>query len=175
MKKILGGVMMKKILSLLVVFITLFSFVGCSEKVPNIAMKDIMTNIENESQIVSGLTELDLKKADLNDYEKQIIESLDLNTDDIEEGIMKFPMINLQADSVILLKAKDSSKLPELKVSLEKYVENQIKAFENYLPQNLDVVKNHILKEKGNYIILIVSHEADKIELAFDNSFNTSK
>lgn len=166
---------MKKILSLVIVITTLFTFVGCSKELPNVAVKDIMANIENESEIISGLVELDFKKSDLNDFEKQTIESLGINLEAIEEGIMKFPMINLQVDSVILLKAKDSSNLPELRTSLEKYVENQIKAFENYVPKNAEIAKNHVLKETGNYIILIISQDADKIEQAFDNSFNTSK
>lgn len=164
---------MKKVISLIVLAVTLFAFVGCSEQAPNVPVKDIMTNIENESEIVSGLSELDLKKAELNDFEKQMIESLGLNLEDVEEGIIKFPMINLQVDSVFLLKAKDSSKLPDLKASLEKYIENQRKAFENYVPQNLEVINNHVLKEEGNYIILIISHEVEKIEEAFDNSFSS--
>lgn len=164
---------MKKVISLIVLAVTLFAFVGCSEQAPNVPVKDIMTNIENESEIASGLMELDLKKAELNELEILMVENMGLNLEDIEEGIIRYPMMNLQVDSVILLKAKDSSKLPELKTSLEKYIEDQKKAFENYVPQNLEVINNHVLKEEGNYIILIISHEVEKIEEAFDNSFSS--
>lgn len=164
---------MKKVISLIVLAVTLFAFVGCSEQAPNVPVKDIMTNIENESEIASGLMELDLKKAELNELEMLMVENMGLNLEDIEEGIIRYPMMNLQVDSVILLKAKDSSKLSELKTSLEKYIEDQKKAFENYVPQNLEVINNHVLKEEGNYIILIISHEVEKIEEAFDNSFSS--
>lgn len=163
---------MKKFFSFILVFSVMVTVVGCGEKTPNVPVKEIMTNIDKESDIVSGLMELDLTKADLNDFEKQTIEYFGINLDDIEEGIMKTPMINLSVDSVILLKAKDSSKLPELKTVFENYIEAQKTAFENYVPANLEIIEKHIIKEKGNYIILIISHDAEKIEKAFDNSFS---
>lgn len=163
---------MKKILSFMLIGLLVFSLAGCSEKIPDIAVRDIMTNIENESEIAKGLSELDFKKADLQDFEKQMIESFGIDIEDIEEGIMKFPMINLQVDSVILLKVNNEEKLPEVKASLENYVENQRKAFENYMPQNLEVINNHILKEKGKYMILIISNEAEKIDEAFEKAFS---
>ena len=99
-------------------------------------------------------------------------EAFGINPEDISEGIIKYPMINLAVDEVIVLKAVDKSKIETIKEALNNHVEKQIKNFENYVPQNSEILKNHILKTQGNYILLAVSRDAEKIETIFDNMLN---
>ncbi len=162
---------MKKILSLVLVMVTLFTFVGC-EKAPDVAVKDIITNIQAEVKEIEGLVELDLKSEELTEFDKMTVEAFGINPEDISEGIIKYPMINLAVDEVIVLKAVDESKIEAIKEALNKHVEAQIKNFENYVPKNSELVKNHILKTQGNYILFVVSENAEKIESIFDNALN---
>ncbi|MCM1988752.1 DUF4358 domain-containing protein [Oceanirhabdus seepicola] len=43
--------------------------------------------------------------------------------------------------------------------------------FENYVPKNYEMVENHLLKTKGNYIILAISEDTEKVDEIFENTF----
>jgi len=163
---------MKRILSLAIAFLCVFALVGCGKeeaKVPNVPVKDIVTAIEGEFDL-EGLMEIDLSSEEMDELSKSMIEGYQINPEDVEEGILKFAMINLDARELIILKAKDESKLPELQAALEKRVETQLLAFENYVPKNYEMVQNHLLKTKGNYIILAIGEDVEKIDEIFENT-----
>lgn len=163
---------MKKLLILLMSVVTLIAFTGCGQKetVKNVPVRDIITSIESEVESVSGLTELDFSKEELSEFDMMTIEAFGFNLEDIEEGIMKYPMINLQADEVIIIKAKDETKIPAITEALQGHIENQMAAFENYVPKNYELIKNHVLKTEGNYILLAISTDAAKIDEIFTNA-----
>lgn len=171
-KKIVGGIKMKRLLILPIIVVTLLVFIGCTEKetTPNVAVKDIMSSIETEVEQIAGLTELNFTNEEMSEFDQQTIETLGFNLEDIEEGIMKYPMINLQVDEVVIIKAKDEASIPAINEAIQTHIENQMAAFENYLPENYEMVKNHILKTKGNYVLLAISKDAEKIEEVFDNA-----
>ncbi len=169
---------MKKILSFAIIALAIFTFVGCGEKVPpipDVAVKDIMASIEVEMENVKGLQELDLKSEELSDFDKAAIENLGINPEDIEEGIIKYPMINLCVDEVMVLKAVDETKIEALKEAIKSHADKQFKNYENYLPAQAELIKNHTLIIKENYILYAVSSEAEKIEMKFENAFTTEK
>ncbi|WBW99017.1 DUF4358 domain-containing protein [Oceanirhabdus sp. W0125-5] len=163
---------MKRILSLAMAFLCVFALVGCGKeeaKVPNVPVKDIVSAIEGEVNL-DGLMDLDLSNKEMDELTKGMIEGYGINPEDVEEGIIRCAMINLDARELVILKAKEESKLPELQAALEKRVENQLAAFENYVPQNHEMVKNHVLKTNGNYIILAISEDVEKIDEIFENT-----
>lgn len=165
---------MKKVLSLGMIVLVIFTFVGCGEKVPavpDVAVKDIVSSIEAEVENLGGLVELDLKSEELSDFDKSAIENLGINPEDVEEGIIKYPMINLTVDELIVLKAIDETKVETLKETIKSHAEKHFENYENYLPTQAELIKNHTLITKGNYILYVVSSEAEKIEAAFENAF----
>lgn len=169
---------MKKILSLAIVALVIFTFVGCGEKVPaipDVAVRDIVSSIEAEVEVVKGLSELDLKSEELSDFEKTTLENFGINPEDVEEGIIKYPMINLSVDEVIVLKAVDETKVEALKKIISNHAVKQYENYENYLPAQAELIKNHTLISKGDYILYVVSSEAEKIEATFENAFTTEK
>jgi len=163
---------MKRIISCILLVVTLLSFVGCAEKVPNVAVKDIITDIEKETEKFNGLMEISLPKEEITDLDKPMLEGLGINAEDIEEAIIKFPMINLVADEIMIIKVKDAEKIPAIEEGLKKHVENVALSFENYVPENYEIVQNHIMKTKGNYIFLAISKDAEKAEVVFDRFLN---
>lgn len=163
---------MKRIISCILLVVTLLSFVGCAEKVPNVAVKDIMTDVEKETEKFNGLMEISLPKEEITDLDKPMLEGLGINAEDIEEAIIKFPMINLQVDEIMIIKVKDAEKIPQIEEGLKNHVENVVKSFENYVPQNHEIAQNYIMKTKGNYIFLAMSEDAEKAEVVFDRFLN---
>ncbi|QEK12431.1 DUF4358 domain-containing protein [Crassaminicella thermophila] len=161
---------MKKSLSVAIIVLVIISLVGCGKQEPNVAVKEIMMNIEKEIESVSSLAKLNLTNQELSEFDKQVIASYGINLEDVEEGIIRYPMINLSAEEVAVIKVKDPSKASVIKEGFEKHVQQQLKAFENYVPKNYEIVKNHILKVEGKYIFLAISEDAEKMEEIFDNA-----
>lgn len=95
--------------------------------------------------------------------------SLDVNKEDLEEAVIFGSPIMTRADEIVILKAKDESKVEELKKSLEKENERLEQIWSQYLPDQYEKVQNHILKTKGKYLIYIVNENPEDIEAIFDN------
>lgn len=164
---------MKKIICLAIAIMSVFTVVGCSTQeaqVVNVPVKDIITNIENEFETISQLMEIDLKDEEMPQINKDIAKAYNINSEDIEEGIIKCPMINLTVDEIAVLKVTDESKIPAIEEALKQHVEVVLQSFENYMPENHEIAKNYILKTNGNYVLFVISKDAEKIEEIFDNS-----
>lgn len=154
---------MKKIISITLLVLTLFTFAACGKKeVPNVPVKDIMDSILKEADVAMGM------EVDFTDSEQA--KPFEINSEDIEEGLGKFSMVNLNADSIAVIKAKDEEKAKAIEGKLKEYVDKQAKNFENYLPAEYEKIQNHILKTNGNYVFFAVSDNAEKAEEIFDNA-----
>lgn len=154
---------MKKILSLVFAVVTVFVIVGCTGQTSNVAVKEILAQIKEEVEIpMSG--EIDFNT------DQEAAERYEINLEDIEEGMVYRAMINIRADEIIILKAKDKSKVSRLEEALEKVYNTRYNIWKNYLPQEFEKVENHILKTKGNYLVFIISEDPEKIEEVFDKA-----
>lgn len=174
---------MKKILSFIIVVLTVFAFAGCGKKAPNVPVKDIVEGVKKqmaedmkadgapESSFkdgkLPGFIEVDLTAEESSPFSKTIKEKY--NMEDIEEGIVLQQMMSVKSDLIIVLKAKDESKVEDLKAVLEKEKEAQIKIWEQYLPDQYEKVKNNIITTKGKYLIYITYENPEKIEEIFTN------
>lgn len=108
-------------------------------------------------------------KTDLLAEDDQGFFSLEVNKEDLEEGVIFGSPIMTRADEIVILKAKDESKVEELKKGLEKENERLVQIWSQYLPDQYEKVQNHILKTKGKYLIYIVNENPEDIEAIFDN------
>ncbi|MCY6370091.1 DUF4358 domain-containing protein [Clostridium ganghwense] len=175
---------MKRILSLAIVVLSIFAFGGCAKKTPNVPVKDIVESIKNQMTEdmkaagapeesfkdgkLPGFMEIDLTSEETEPFAKPVKEKY--NMEDLEEGIVLQQMMSVKSDLIIVLKAKDESKVENLKAVLEKEKEQQEKIWSQYLPDQYEKVKNNIIKVKGNYLIYITYENPEKIEAIFDNA-----
>ncbi|MTI69275.1 MAG: DUF4358 domain-containing protein [Firmicutes bacterium] len=171
---------MKKILSLILIVTTVFSFVGCSKKTElNVKVKDILDDIKGE--IAKDMKDKGVKEESLKDGKLPGFMDIDLtkeknpfseifSKEDIKEGYILQQMMNVKSDLIIVLKAKDESKVKDLKTSLEKIKKGQVNTWEKYLPDQYKKVQNNIIKTKGKYLVYITYDNPEKIEKIFNNS-----
>ncbi|GAA0178177.1 hypothetical protein SH2C18_12730 [Clostridium sediminicola] len=175
---------MKKILIGMTVFVTLFVFIGCGKKTPevNIAVSDISNDVKSiiaEDLKKAGVPEESFKDGQLPMYmeidltgETQNPFSEIINKEDIEEGIAIQQMMNVKSDMIVILKAKDETKVESLKTSLEKIKEQQTKIWETYLQDQYEKVKNNLILTNGKYLVYITYESPEKIETTFNNALN---
>lgn len=172
---------MKKILSLVLVVAAMLTFVACGQQASgaNVSVNDIVGGIKEhitedlkaggvpedsfEDGMLPGYLELDLTKEEQNPIAELF------NKEDIEEGTVLQPMMNVKSDLIIVLKAKDESKVEELKASLEKVKEGQVSTWSQYLPDQYEKVENNVIKSTGKYLVYATYDNPEKIEEIFDN------
>lgn len=151
--------------TLLVLFTLIFSssiLLACSKD----TKKDVSMNELGEK--ISKSTDVSkMKKGDVSKLKKLY----KIDPSEVEEFILYTAPSNIKADEIAVIKVKDSSKVKEVKEKVEKRINKQTASFKDYLPEEYAVLEKHVLKENGNYVILVVSKDVDNIEKAIDESF----
>ncbi|MCJ8006529.1 DUF4358 domain-containing protein [Lederbergia wuyishanensis] len=182
---------MKKALYLTgMIVIALFTLIGCSagannkEGTANISLEEIVKGIKEKiaedleangvqdalkDGVLQAYIESDLVEKDENNPNSEfLMEKLNIDPNDIEEGYIIAAMMNVNSDEIILLKAKDDSKVDGLIEVLKKEKEAQVTTWEQYLPDQYEKVNNNIIKVKGPYLIYITYEQPEKLEKIFD-------
>jgi len=126
-----------------------------------VAVADIISKISKEVELPSMI---DLKKEEMKDFYY-------INSDDVEEYTIKIPMMNVHAIEIAIIKVKDGRSVEGVKDAINKRVKDLERTWEQYLPNQYELVKNHILKSNGQYVIFIINEDAKKIEETFDSFF----
>ena len=79
--------------------------------------------------------------------------------------------MNVNADEIILLEAKDEKQVASLKEALEKELEGQVQTWKQYLPDQYEKVENNVIKTNGKYLLYVTYTKPGNIEKVFDSSF----
>ena len=94
-----------------------------------------------------------------------------ISKSDVEDFILYSPKSNMDANEVLILKAKNEVDIEELKVKVEERIKKQADSFKSYRPEEYDIISNRVLDIKGKYLILIISRESETIEAAINKEF----
>ncbi|OOB75268.1 hypothetical protein AXF41_09055 [Clostridium haemolyticum] len=155
----------KKIL--ITLFLLIFStciFSACSnsaESNKNVAIKDI-------SEKISSVTDVSQMKQGNAEKLKKLY---NIDSKEAEEFILYTASSNIKVNEIAVIKVKDSNQIEDIKKKIGKRIEKQSESFKDYLPKEYDLIEKHILKNKDNYVILIISKDAEKIQKVIDESF----
>lgn len=91
-----------------------------------------------------------------------------LNPQDYESCTLYYPTSNMGAEELLLIKLKDVSQQEQAVEAVEKRLDAQKKAFDGYGPAQFDLLSSHAVTEaRGNYILFVVSENADAAKAAF--------
>lgn len=141
-----------------------FTLTGCSSSKPtdkNVSVKDIDEKIKKS---------VDISNMNVGNSEK-LKKSYDINSEDLEDFVLYTPSTNIEANEILVMKVKDSSKIDDIKAKISARIDSQVANFKDYLPDEYYLIEKHVLKTKDNYILFVISEDADKIEKTFDESF----
>ncbi|GMQ56459.1 hypothetical protein AN1V17_08520 [Vallitalea sediminicola] len=154
---------------------------GDKEEEVNVSVDDIAAAIREQikqDMIEQGMSEEDFTEegvipgyidGDLKSEEENPMITIEINKEDIEEGRLIAPMINLNSNQIIILKASEESKVSDLQAVLESVKESQVGVWEQYLPDQYEKVKNNIIKTNGKYLLYVTYDNPEKIEEIFDD------
>jgi septum formation inhibitor MinC len=143
--------------AILITFIALYQVL----KVKDVDMDSLRQSL---SQII------DSEHMDIGDSSK-LRKLYYISKNEVEDFILYSPKSNMEANEVLILKAKNEEDIEHLKVKVEERVKKQSDSFKNYRPEEYDIISNRVLDIKGKYLILIISSESEKIESAINKEF----
>lgn len=163
---------MKKVFAILILG-AMITVAGCGNNNSNdtvtqssqgIKAKSVQEIYKDVSAMAEGkLTELDAQY--LSNY-------YGIDTADLEEYVFaQSDTPESSAETIIILKAKDTSKFDAYRESFENYKKQKSQELTNYnLPDQAKLVNRSQIVENGNYLYLIISQNADEIADAIEKS-----
>lgn len=93
-----------------------------------------------------------------------------LNANDYEEIALYTPLTNMDAEEILIVKLKNTSQAEAVTKAVNTRLETQKASFEGYGAKQFDLLKNHILDVRGNYVLYVVHPDAAKADKAFRRS-----
>ena len=90
-----------------------------------------------------------------------------LNEGDLAAAVLYFPISNMDAEELLIVKLNDASDADAVKAAMEDRQQTQIGIYEGYAPEQLALCENAIIDVQGNYILYVVHEDAEKIDAVF--------
>lgn len=101
----------------------------------------------------------------------QVKEIYNIDPDKLEEYAIRIPMMNVKTNEIAILKVKNTADVSEVEETVKQRAENVKKQFETYLPDQYENAKNFKLITKGNYVLFVISEDADELVKVYDSFF----
>ena len=90
-----------------------------------------------------------------------------IDPEKFEEVSVYGTMINVKANEIIVIKVKNEADISTAKSVLEARKQQVYKTWEQYLPDQFEMVKQGVIKTNGKYAALIITPEVSKVEAEF--------
>lgn len=119
-----------------------------------------------------NLEELNAKIAEAGNFNEMATMEIDnellstlmhVNTENVEQVVGKFPLMNVQASMYLILKAKEGT-VETVKAELDEYVQAYDAQWARYLPEQYEYVQNRKFDVYGDYIYLIIAENSTELE-----------
>lgn len=150
--------------SIILCSLMVFVLTSCSSNKPtykDVSVKNIDEKIKES---------VDISSMNVGDGEK-LEKTYKIDVKDLEEFVLYTPSTNIKANEIAIMKVKDSSKIEDIQDKISERIDNQATNFKDYLPDEYYLIEKHVLKIKDNYILFVISEDAEAIEKIFDESF----
>lgn len=141
----------------IVIFVELFNIL----QVKNVSMEEI-------KQDVVQATDVSVMQEDDGTRLKKLY---GINKRDVEDFILYAPKSNMEANEILILKAKTKDDLKAVQAKVNERVEKQSDSFKNYEQTQYEIISNYVLEQKDQYLILIISKDSKAIKELIDKSF----
>ena len=86
-----------------------------------------------------------------------------IDKSEFSDVLISGTMINVKANEIILIKVNNESEISKAVDTLTKRKEQVYKTWEQYLPDQFEMVKNGVIKTNGKYAALIITPEVNKV------------
>ena len=152
--------MNKKVIGILTIII-IVAIIGAIIYFNKKNNEDVEINIE---ELATKIIESGAFKDELSQIPDEIVmEAYGFTTDEIQE-IVSYQGSGATSEELVILHAKSKGNMNNIKEKINIRLEERKEAFESYLPEEVFKIENRVLETKGNYIILAIAQDANKVE-----------
>lgn len=155
---------MKRSLSALLSLLLVFSLAACS------GGEDKASFRMDVQEVYQQLIALPDMPAMIELPEDKALEFLGLDMSQCVQAVAAICAVNIQADEIWLVEAKDSSAAAEIEELARSRVEQRKQEFETYSPSQYQVLESAAILREGNYVVLLVSQDTEALKAAFDKA-----
>lgn len=103
---------------------------------------------------------------------EQVQEIYNIDPEKLEDYAIRIPMMNVKTNEIAILKVKDAADVPAVEEAVKQRATTVQQQFETYLPDQYENAKNYKLVTKGNYVLFVISDQADELVAEYDRFFN---
>ncbi|QMV41457.1 DUF4358 domain-containing protein [Cohnella cholangitidis] len=89
----------------------------------------------------------------------------------LEDYSIRTPLMNVKTNELTILKVKEAKDVAVVEAAVKQRAGDVQKQFESYLPDQYELSKNYKLVIKGNYILFVISENADELVKSFEGFF----
>ena len=102
--------------------------------------------------------------------EDKALDFLGLDYSKCVQALAAICAVNIQADEIWLVEAKDGSTAAEIEELARSRVEQRMEEFKGYSPEQYKVLEGAAILREGNYVVLLVSQDTEALKAAFDKA-----
>ena len=121
-------------------------------------------------QVYGELTALPDMPAMIELPEDKALDFLGLDMSQCVQAVAAICAVNIQADEIWLVEAKDSSAAAEIEELARSRVQQRMEEFKGYSPEQYQVLESAAILREGNYVVLLVSQDTEALKAAFDKA-----
>lgn len=150
---------MKKYVGIIVIIAIFAILIVCTIVRRNLN-DDIQINVDELADRIASSSSFEDELAKIDD--ELAIELYGFEANGIEE-IVSYQGSGASSEEILVLKVKDVNDINNAKEKIETRLKEKEEAFASYLPKEVSKIQNHILEEKGNYIILCICNDYNTV------------
>ena len=103
---------------------------------------------------------------------EQVQEVYNIDPEKLADYAIRIPMMNVKSNEIAILKVKDTADVSAVEEAVKQRAATVQQQFETYLPDQYENAKNYKLVTKGNYVLFVISDQADELVTEYDRFFN---
>ena len=103
---------------------------------------------------------------------EQVQEVYNIDPEKLADYAIRIPMMNVKSNEIAILKVKDVADVPAVEEAVKQRAQTVQQQFETYLPDQYENAKNYKVVTKGNYVLFVISDQADELVTEYDRFFN---
>ena len=140
---------------------------GCSNDASEVVEPSISANEMVEEMLAK------VEQPSLMELTPDLVKEMyNIDPEKLEDYAIRIPMMNVKTNEIAILKVKDAADVSAVEEALKQRAQTVQQQFETYLPDQYENAKNYKLVTKGNYVLFVISDQADELVTEYDRFFN---
>lgn len=161
---------MKRIICVAMTLMILFALCACGTVTTNQDVKNVQVDLSQVmTEIESGVT-LPENMDDITNPEL-LFDIYGLDQADFKSFAIKRNGTGIKCDEIVMIEAASEGTIEKIKTALENRLDDVKNQMNNYLPDEYEVASKCKVEVVGNYVILFISPDAQRMTEIFKSKF----